>query len=267
MRYFLFFLIVVTAAGCKHNKILKSNDLELKYSKAIEYYEDDDCYKALPLLEELIGLVRGTQRAEDVYYYYAQVHYCIGDYYLANYYFKNFSKTYSNSSRAEECLFLAAMCSYQLSPSYSLDQQDTRSAINDFQLYMDRYPESSRRDSCNVIVDNLRKKLELKAFEVARLYVKTERFKAATIALENILNDYPGTIYTEEALYLTVLANFEYAGRSIEAKKLERYEETTKSYYNFVAHFSESKWKKEAEQYFDRSLKNIDKLKGLAQDD
>ncbi len=259
-RILIVIFSIVIFSGCKYNKILKSNDPELKFTKAVEYYENEDCYKALPLFEELIGIVRGTQRAEEVYYYYAYSHFCVGDYYLANYYFKNFSKTYPTSKYAEECLFMAAMCSNNLSPKSSLDQTDTRAAMNEFQLFMDRYPESELKDSCNTMISNLRDKLEVKAFDIAQLYVSTEKYKAAVISLTDYLKEYPGSEFKEESMFLMVKANYLYAEGSIETKKLDRYEDTIESYLNFVANFPEGQNVKKAEGYYLESLKEKEKL-------
>jgi len=264
MRKVLFVIaLVATLFSCsEYSKVMKSSDPELKFNKAVEYYNEDDCYRALPLFEELIALVRGTKRAEEVYYYYAQTHYCIGDYYLANYYFKNFVKTYPNSKFSEECLFMAAMCSYGNSPKYSLDQTDTRTAINEFQLFLDRYPSSSLKDSCNNMIYRLREKIEIKDVEIAKLYVKTEKYKSAVIALEDAIQRYPDSQHREEMMYLMVKSNYLLAENSFEDKKLDRFTNTTKSYYNFVASFPESKYVNDAERYFENSLKEIDRIKG-----
>lgn len=264
MRKVLFVIaLAATLFSCsEYSKVMKSSDPELKFTKAVEYYNDDDCYRALPLFEELIALVRGTQRAEEVYYYYAQTHYCIGDYYLANYYFKNFVKTYPNSKYSEECLFMAAMCSHANSPKYSLDQTETRNAINEFQLFLDRYPRSSLKDSCNNMIYRLREKIEIKDVEIAKLYVKTEKYKSAVIALQDAIQRYPDSQHREEMMYLMVKSNYLLAENSFENKKLERFTNTTKSYYNFVASFPESKLLNDAERYFENSLKEIDRIKG-----
>ena len=261
---YIAFLLAITllSLGCSdYNKIVKSKDVDLKYTKSVEYYKNGECFKSLALLEELIGLTRGTQRAEDVYYYYAQSQYCTKDYYLANYYLKSFAKTFSNSTRAEECQFLAAMCSYKLSPSYSLDQLDTRNAIDEFQLFLDIYPQSALRDSANKMIDILNSKIELKEFEVASQYYKTLKFKAAVQALKQFTQDYPSSEFKEEALFMIVVSNFEYATASIESKKLERLMATNESYLTFAAAFPESKWLKEAEDYYRKSSDEIEKLK------
>jgi hypothetical protein len=43
-------------------------------------------------------------------------------------------------------------------------------------------------------------------------------------------------------------------------KKFERYEACTKSYYNFAARFPDSENLKEAESFFKRSVKAMEKL-------
>ncbi|MFM1930934.1 MAG: hypothetical protein RL226_237, partial [Bacteroidota bacterium] len=202
-RGLFFVLIALFSFSCgEYNKVLKSNDVNYKYEKAVEYFNDDRCMQALPIFEELIGLVRGSQLSEGVYYYYAKCHYCIGDYYLANYYFNNFAKTFVYSPHAEECQFMAAMCSYNLSPEYTLDQTDTRLAINEMQLFMDKYPDSAKRDTCNLLIAELNSKLERKSFEIARLYEKTQNYKSAVLALNNALKEYPNSPYKEEMMFL-----------------------------------------------------------------
>ncbi|MBL7941885.1 MAG: outer membrane protein assembly factor BamD, partial [Flavobacteriales bacterium] len=94
-RIFVFLLVSASFFSCSEfGRVLKSSDVELKYAKAIEYTDSGECYKALPLLEELMGLCRGTDKAEKVFYYYCNAHFCIEDYYLAGYYYKQFTRTY-----------------------------------------------------------------------------------------------------------------------------------------------------------------------------
>ncbi len=255
-------IVFLSTEGCsEYNKILRSNDYELKYTKAVEYYNEGEYYKSLPLFEELMSFYRMTEKGEDVYYYYAQNQYKLKEYYLAAHYFKKFAKSYPESPRAEECAFLAALCTKELSPEYNLDQTETYEAINEFQLFMDRYPTSNLVDSCNTMIQGLRKKLEKKSYEIAKLYYRMEKYRSAIIAFNSTLKTYPDTDYKEEILYLIVKSNYLFAINSIEQKKPERLEETIKSYHIFVDSFSDSKWRKQAENYYNSALKELTKIK------
>ena len=68
----LLFALATAVSGCtEYSKALKETDPLKKMANAKKYYEDGECFKALPMLEELIGLTRGTQQSEEVYYYFA----------------------------------------------------------------------------------------------------------------------------------------------------------------------------------------------------
>jgi outer membrane protein assembly factor BamD len=257
----LLFAAIFLVAGCsEYNKALKSSELSVKYEMATKLYEKEDYVRAIPLLEECIGLTRGTQKAEDVYYYYAKSEYGAKDYYLANYYFRNFAKTFSNSPRAEECLFLAAQCSYNLSPDFTLDQTDTKAAINELQLFLDTYPTSAMRDSANHMIGFLNNKLERKAFESAKLYYTTMKYKGAVTSLKQFITDYPSTIYKEECMYLIVKSYYLYAEGSMEEKKLERYRASIESYITFATAFPNSDMLTDAEAYYEKSRRQVEKL-------
>ena len=244
-----------------YNKILKGTDYNLKYEKALEYYENNQCYKSLPLLEELMSYFRMTSKGEDVYYYYAKNQYCMGDYYLAGYYFKRFVKNFPQSSRVEECAFNSAICLMKNSPDYYLDQSESYKAIDEFQLFMSKYPNSYLIDSCNKMVSNLRNRLELKSFEKGKLYYKMEKYRSATIALNTTISEFPNTNFKEEILFLILKSNYLYASNSVDSKKIERFEETIKSYYTFVDSYKNSKFARESESFYLSSLKELEKLK------
>ena len=257
----IFALIVLLNSCSEYNKILKGSDYNLKFEKAKEYYHNDQCYKSLPLLDELMSYFRMTNKGEEVYYYYAKNQYCMGDYYLAGYYYKRFVKNFPQSSLVEECAFNAAICMMRNSPEYYLDQTDSYKAIDEFQLFMSKYPESDLVDSCNTLVKNLRNRLEIKSFEKAKLYFKMEKYRSATIAFNSTMSEFPDTKYKEEILFLSLKSNFLFAFNSVERKKMERFEETIKSYHNFVDSFKRSSNRKEAENYYLSSIKELEKLK------
>lgn len=255
------FGIVLSFSSCSdYNKILKGNDYELKYTTAVELYEDGDCYRALPLFDELMTYYRMTEKGEDVYYYYANTHYCLKDYYLASYYFKRFTKHFPASPRKEECAFMSALCIKKNSPAYNLDPTDTRNAIDELQLFMDQYPESKLVDTCNVMIEELRGKLERKSYEQGKLYYKMEKYNSAVITFDVTLEKYPDTEYKEEIMFLMVKSNYLFAQNSIDSKKLERFQETVKSYRIFADYFPDSEYLKNALNYHDISLKEIEKL-------
>ena len=264
MRQTIFLLSIVFSglvffSSCsEYNRVLKSNDYDLKEKKAQEFFDDEKYMKAIPLYEELISYHRGSAKSELFYYNFAYAYYHMGDYYLAAFYFQNFAKSYPNSEYVEEASWMNAYCHYLNSPDYSLDQTDTKTAMSMFQIFLNQYPETEHKDTTNYMIDVMREKLERKHFEIAKLYFHTENYQSASVAFNNVLKDYPATKYKEEILYLSLKSDFLLASNSVEKKKEERFRKTLKSYYTFVDNFDESKFMKEAEQIYSQTLKILE---------
>jgi len=250
--------ILIFSSCSQYQKLLKSNDYNLKFEKAVEYYQKKDFDRALSLFEDLTTVFRGTQRAEEVDYYYAYCTYYTGDILMAAYYFDKFYKTYPLSKHTEECEFMAAYCLYEYSPSPDLDQTYTHKAINHFQLFLTHYPQTQLKDSVNHLITHLNHKLETKAFNNAKLYLMLGHYKAAIVALKNVLQDYPNTSYREDILFNILKSGILLAKNSIEKKKYQRYNNTIGYYYDLIDQFPNTKYKKEAQKIYKEASKYIE---------
>jgi len=234
LRLSFFTLIVSAGISCsQYQKTLKSDNLEYKFEQATKYYEEGEYYKAMTLYEELIGLYRGLGKAEEIYYYYAYCNYYLEDYIMAGFYFKNFVKTYPNSKHAEGSMFMSAYCFYLNSPVPSLDQTSTYRAIDELQLFANRYPKSEKVAECNDLIDILRDKLETKAFNNSKLYFHLKEYKASIVSFNNVIKDYPDTRFKEESLFFILKSNYLLAINSVDSKKKDRLNETVTAYYKF----------------------------------
>ncbi len=265
------FLISSCASSRKSNpdfslpyrKVLKSKDLDLKFKYANFYLLEGDCQKALPIYEELIPAFRLTDKGATAYYNYAECYYCLKDYYMAGYYYKNFAKNNPSHSLSENALFYSALCHVKTSPEFELDQDETKKAISELQIFIDFYPESKKVDTCNLIMDKLLAKLEEKNYQVAKQYLKTENYKAATVAFKAFLEEHPATKYREEITFLQLKSSYLLAQNSIDSKKTVRLKQVLDFYTNFVAAFPESRYKKDADGYRKNAEKMLEGLNKL----
>jgi outer membrane protein assembly factor BamD len=255
-------LLLLSCFACNDfKKLQRSNDLDKKYEMAVKYYEKGDYLKSSILLEELITLYRGTARAEKIYFYYAYTNYELGDYNVAAYQFKVFVKNFPTSVHAEECAYMNAYCYYLNSPHYSLDQTDTYKAINEFQLFVNQYPKSSRVQESNTMIDKLRAKLEKKAYETAKQYYYIGDYQAAVISFRTILKEFPTSEQKDELNFLVLKSNYLLAVNSIEAKKKDRIDQTIDTYLKFVDSFPQSRYISDAQGIYESALKLKEKLK------
>lgn len=238
-----------------YNKIVKSTDYEFKYKKALEYYEGGEFVRSSTLLKELINIVRGTSRADKVYYYYAKSQFGMKDNMMAGHYFKSLIKEFPRSEYAEESQFMVGYCFYLDSPSPRLDQQVTQNAIDALQLFINLYPKSTRVDEANRLIIEMRDKLVYKSYLSGKLYFDLDNYKAAVVALASSLKDFPDTKYREELMYMLLKSKYLLALRSVEEKKRERLSSALDEYFTFVDEYPESKYRKEVEKYYATTAK------------
>jgi|WetSurMetagenome_2_1015567.scaffolds.fasta_scaffold35994_1 outer membrane protein assembly factor BamD len=259
--YILSMIVVLFFTSCRFQKTLKNSTLDEKYKLAIELYNKKDYNRALQLFDQMMGAVRATDKAEDVYYFYAYCYYYQKDFTMGSYYFKRFYSNFPTSARAEEAMFMSAYCNYQNSPLYSLDQTSTYDAIKELQLFVNQYPKSLRIPECNDLIDKLRAKLELKDYKVAKLYYRMGDFAAAAVSLNNILKDYPETPHKEEIMFEILKVYQRYAKESIPSKQIERYTKAVNAYKDLVREYPESQYKSEADDLYAKSVTELDLLK------
>jgi outer membrane protein assembly factor BamD len=253
-------LLVIAFHSCKFSRTLKNPDIETKYKAAMEYYNTKDYSRALQLFDQLAGVIRTTDKAEDMSYSYAYCYYQMKDYTLASYYFKRFYTSFPGSSRAEEALYMSAYCNYQNSPEYSLDQSSTYEAIKDLQLFINIYPSSKRVSECNDLIDDLRAKLEYKDFRIARLYFRMGDFNAAITCYNAILKDYPETPHREEIMFQIMKTYQRYAKESIDSKKKERYNKAILAYNDLLKEYPETKFREDAEVVYNKCNEELQLL-------
>lgn len=257
----LLLIMLLLGACSKFQKLQKTGDVPKKLEAAFAYYDKKDYYRSSILLEELLPLIRGTEEAEKVQFYYAYTQYHLRMMETCQYLFKNFYDTYPRSIYAEESYYMHAIALYEDSPKYYLDQTNSGKAITAFENFMLTYPMSDRKPKCQELIERLNAKLERKAFENAKLYSKRLEYKAAIIALESFIKDQPNSKFKDEAMYLVVLNAYRLASQSAEAKKLERFEQTLNFYQKFVDQFPKSGFINQAESIYEQATRNLERLK------
>lgn len=226
----------------------------------MKYYEEGDYYRAIALFEEVLPLTRGKIEGEKAQFYYAYAHYKDKQYMLSAHYFQNFYQTYTRSDLAPEAEFMYAYSLYMNSPVYSLDQTSTEEAIQAFQLLVNRNPNSSFSNQAIAIINELRVKLETKAYHNAKEYHKIGLLKSAIIAIDNFARDYPDSEFNEELRYLKIEASYKLAQKSIPSKQAERFREVVTYYEEFVDDYPSSQYLDQSQKIYDASISNLEKF-------
>ena len=251
----------LTSCG-EYNKLLKSTDYEYKYEAAKNYFAKGQYNRSATLLNELITILKGTDKAEESLYMLGMSYYNQKDYQTAAQTFITYFNTYPRGTFTELARFHAGKSLFLDTPEPRLDQSSTYQAIQQLQMFMEYFPNSTKKQEAQDMIFALQDKLVLKELYSAKLYYNLgnylgNNYESCVITAQNALKDYPYTDYREELSILILRARHEMAIYSVEDKKMDRYRETVDEYYAFKNEFPESKYLKEAEKIFNESQKVI----------
>ncbi len=250
-KYYIILILSLIVSSCgEYTKLLKSTDNDLKKTKAKEYFEAGQYVKSTELLAQILPRFKATTEAEELNWINAQAYYGMKQYELAGTYFKNLVEEYPFGKYAEEATYMAAKCDFNMSPRPELDQENTRRAIEGFNVFRNRYPNSTRIDECNTLTDVLQERLVEKSYMSAKLYYDMKEYKAAITALDNSLKEFSDTKFREEMMFLKLNSTYLYAVNSFLNRQRERYQAALDDYYSFVEEFPQTRYEKEVKKIY-----------------
>ena len=251
-----------------YNKLLKSTDYDYKYEAAKEFYTSGQYTRAYQLLEELIMVLKGSDRGEESLFMLGMCYYNLRDYETASMYLDRYAKTYTKGDYTELARYYSGKASYRQSPDPRLDQSPTYAALNQLQDFLEFYPYSDLRDEVNDMIYDLQNRLVQKEYDIAKLYYKLgmyvgncvyggSNYEACIITAENALKTYPYTRLREDLYILILRSRFQLAQRSVAEKSDERYQQAIDEYFGFKNEFPDSKYMKEADQIYKRCASHV----------
>ena len=259
-------IALLSSCAAEFNRVYKSNDIDYKYEFAKECFAIGKFNQAVVLLQELVTIQKGTDKAQECLYMLGMAEYCDRDFESASETFKKYFSSYPKGIYAEQACFYIGQSLYQSTPEPRLDQTATVGAINAYQEFIDFFPESSYKERAQQRLYELQDKLILKEYLSAKLYYNLgeyfgncinggSNYEACIVTEENTLKTYPFTSMREDFYLLIMKSKFELAEQSVEEKRIDRYREAEDECYGFINEFPESKERATAEKYIAKCKK------------
>ena len=272
------YLAIISVCGVfsscgEYNKLLKSTNTDYQYEAAKEFFGTGKFSKAASLLEGLVTVMKGTDRAEESLYMLGMTYYNETDYQTASHYFTTYYNTYPRGQYVESARYHSGKALFLDTPEPRLDQSGTYKAIQGLQLFLEYFPSSPHHAEVQQMIFDLQDKLVIKDYMAAKLYYDLgdysgnftytttgNNYLAAIVTAQNALKDYPYTKMREDLSILILRAKYDMAKQSVLEKKPERMRDAIDEYYAFTNEFPESKYKKEVEAIFKDASKYVGNL-------
>ncbi|MQN81522.1 outer membrane protein assembly factor BamD [Prevotella copri] len=255
--------LLMTSCVNEYNQITKLGDYTLKYEYAKQCYAQGKYSRAVPLLQEVVTMKKGSTEGEECLYMLAMSEFGMKDYETASEYFKKYFSSYPKGRYAENAKYYVGESLFQNAPEPRLDQSTTMTAIAAFQEYLDIFPDAHLKSQATSRLYALQDLLVEKEYKSARLYFDLgtyfgnctnggNNYEACIVTAQNALKDYPYSNRREEFASLVMKSKYELAKMSVESKQLERYQDAEDECYGFINEYPDSKERSLAEKYIEK---------------
>lgn len=201
MKNLLLLVILTIFVACSSSIDTSNMAPEDRLAYAIKLYQEEDYEEAVKEFDALILQYPGSSIMDDAQYYLALTRFQREEYILAAYQFSKLIKSMPSSEFLADAQFMLADCYYELSPNFTLDQQYSKKAIEEFQVFIDVFPLNEKVAEAEKKIGELNDKLAMKEYEAAYIYNKMEYYDAALKYYDSVLEIYHDTKYAPLALY------------------------------------------------------------------
>lgn len=254
---------LLTGCANEFNQVYKTSDNAYKYEYAKECFARGKYTRATTLLQDLVTMQKGTDNAQESLYMLGMAQYNGRDYESAATTFKKYYTSYPKGVYSEMAEFYVGQSLYMSTPEPRLDQSRTVAAVAAFQEFLDIYPDAEYKATAQKRLFELQDKLVQKELYSAQLYYDLgqyfgnctkggNNYEACIITAQNAIKDYPYTSMREKFAVLVMKSKFELAQQSIEAKRLERFQDAEDECYGFLNEYPDSKETATAEKYINK---------------
>lgn len=260
-RFFAILLSVLLLSSCgEYLQVQKSTDPDVKLDYARRAFAQKKYVQAYTILQDVITVFKGTEKAEESLYLLAMSHYENKEYLDASLYFQTYYQRYPKGKYAELARFYSGYGYYLDSPEPQLDQSGTMKAIEELQAFLDYFPKSDKVSIAQNAIFELQDKLTLKELQNAQLYYNLgtylgNNYQSAVIVAKNAIKNYPYSKYKEDLEMLVLKARYQEANLSVDEKKAERFRDVIDEYYSFINNYPDGPNRHEADNIYKIALK------------
>jgi len=178
-----------------------TRDAQYYFDRGQEAMKKKDYVKAIGDFQTVVESFSESEIVPHAQFMLAEAHFKSEEYITASFEYERVYIDYPASDWAMDAQFKKALCYFMESPSARLDQGNTNLAIDEFNRFIDNYPNSELTEEAQKNIAELRAKMAYKEYLNGETYEKLKYFEAATIYYQYIIDTYPRTLWAEYARF------------------------------------------------------------------
>ena len=220
--------LLFSCAGNRSAVSQGESKADILFVRGKGYYEAGKWGKAIKTLTEFVYSYSFHESIAEGTYLLAESYYNDGQYDLATSEFRRVAGRFEESEFAERAELMVGESLLSASPRSELDQDKTRIALDAFRDFITYNPSSEFVKQAQDGIQRCREKLAEKEYKAAKLYLKLHKPESVVLYADLIAEEYGGTSWVPEAMFLKGRAYEDQLGKPEAAVRI--YEEIIEDY-------------------------------------
>lgn len=201
LRTVLLLGLCTALAACGGGKLRANMTTEERMERALQLFDKHDYFEARTQFRIVTLNAPGSAIVDKAQFYLAECHFHMEEYIIAAEEYKKLIRLYAKSEYLDDAQYKVGMSYFKLSPKSALDQKYTWQAIEEFQKFMEDFPNSDLKEQAQAYLQLTREKIAKKDYDNGDLYRKLGYYESALVYFEEVLARFYDTKYAEPALY------------------------------------------------------------------
>ncbi|MFQ5650368.1 MAG: outer membrane protein assembly factor BamD [bacterium] len=235
----IFFLMAV---GCSSYHVKPDIAAQERFKLARLMFKNRDYFDAKSQFKIITLNNPGASFVDEAQYFLGECHFHLKEYVIASDEFNRLVRLYPKSQWVDDAQFKSAYCDYKLSPKPSLDQTYTVKAVENFQRFIEDFPNSDLIPQAEALLKICRTKLSEKEFKAGELYRKMGDCVGAYVYFSSVADNYYDTRFAERAIYWKAECLF----------KMRRNQEARTSFEELLRRYPRSEFTPKAKERLER---------------
>lgn len=208
LKLFLFlFLVLLYSCSSNLKKTTEKKTtiaLEVIYNAAYKNFSEGKYEEALKFFELVERDYPYSDWAKKSLLIRSYIYYDANDYVNALTNLQRFKKRHPGNNNLDYVEYMIGICLFEQINYAALSQKNTNLALNQFKKLINLYPKSKYSIDAKFKIDLINEQFAAKEMYIARYYFNRQKWGPAIYRLNNIIENYQTTIFTEEALHRLV---------------------------------------------------------------
>ena len=169
------------------------------YQDGMRELEKKRYLKAQEKLQRVVSNFPGSPLVADAQFHLAEAYFGMKDFVSAVFEYQRVVDAYSHSRWVVRAQFQIGECYYRQMRRAELDQTETYQALSHFREFIEDNPDSPLAATARDRIETSRDRIAKKAYLTARLYHRQGFLEAAKISYEDLVRNYPDTVWNSDA--------------------------------------------------------------------